>query len=126
MQYKGQNSRLFKFHVVDEFCCPACGGGYICITYQKLGTRRQEHCDLDNNSLIFNHPPGCNSTIIGCNLYQYILTVHSFQCNVDVPLAIQDILESIRTTVTVNVAMRKFRLKLAFALLKFALRLNIK
>ena len=95
MQYKRQNSRLFKSHVVYEFCCPTCNAGYIGKTDWNWGTRIKEHCGLDKNSPIFNH-------LTECNFYRYTLTLHSFSSDDHVTLTNQDILGHIRTTVTDN------------------------
>ena len=95
-----------KSHVVYEFCCPACDAGYIGKTDQNLGTQIKQHCGLDKNSSIFIH-------LAECNLYQYTLTLRSLPCDIDVTLTNQDILEHIRTTVTI-IGIEKIGLNFAF------------
>ena len=85
-----------KSHVVHEFCSPAYNASYIGKTDRNLGTWIKDHCWLDKDSLIFNHPAEWD-------LQQYTTTLHGFPCDVDVTLTNQDILERIRTTATNNV-----------------------
>ena len=85
-----------KCHIVDEFWRPACNAGYIGETEWNLDTRRKECCMLGKNSPIFNH-------LAESNLFQYILTLHSFPWYGDVILTNQYILEHISITVKNNV-----------------------
>ena len=59
-----------KYHIVYEFCCPACNNKHIGKKYRNFGTHVQEHSGLDKKSSVYNY-------LLECEHFNYVVNLHS-------------------------------------------------
>ena len=75
---KDKVPEYLKFHIVYEFCCPACNSKYIGKTDRNFGTLVQEHSGSDKTSLVSNH-------LLEGEHFNYVVNLHSLliliECN---------------------------------------------
>ena len=57
-----------KFHIAQEFRCPACNNTYIGKTDWNFDTRVQEHSNSDKTSPVYNH-------LLECKHFNYVVSL---------------------------------------------------